>query len=81
MTETEEIQEQTGRVVKIHRKNAARDFPHRQPGTAISVQTPSGEIQEGRVIASLRSFKNADEGRCNITTSVILTSRGIPGKG
>ena len=57
MTKTEEIQEQTGRVVKIHRKNAARDFPHRQPGTAISVQTPSGEIQEGRVIASLRSFR------------------------
>ena len=63
----------TGQVVKLKRKNASRDRPHSMPGTVLTVATPSGETYTGRVIASLRSFQDADEGRCNITTSVLLT--------
>ena len=63
----------TGQVVKLKRKNASRDRPHSMPGTVLKVATPSGETYTGRVIASLRSFQDADEGRCNITTSVLLT--------
>ena len=63
----------TGQMVKLRRKNASRDRPHSMPGTILNVATPSGETYTGRVIASMRSFQDADEGRCNITTSVLLT--------
>ena len=67
------VTDYTGHMVKLRRKNASRDRPHSMPGTVISVATPSGDTYSGRVIASMRSFHDAEEGRCNITTSVLLT--------
>ena len=71
-TKTAEKTSRAGEMVKITKTGLHPSAPHRRPGSRLRVEAKDGRTYQATVIASLKTFHDAPEGKCNITTTALL---------
>lgn len=69
---TKEAQCRAGEIVKTTRTGLDPSMPHRKPGSGLKVKAKDGRTYQATVIASLKTFHGAPEGKCNMTTTARL---------